>query len=238
MVTDVISDFGGDSRYVTVSVLGAQFQENAIVKLTRPGLAEYEPVRQRFVDRTRIDATFDLTDAPHGLYDLTVINTTDQRATLPYRFQIEQALPYEVTVGVGGPRVVLAGDTGTYSVALQGRGNLDTPYIHYEVGIPEMGFNPKVYGLPFVTFASNVRGAPESDELADVPWASLDSSTNTQGYVSTSGYMLDQAANGFNGFTFNVATYPGLEEMHDRAYERLRGQLSRHLSCLCRSADG
>ena len=36
------------------------------------------------------------------------------------------------------------------------------------------------------------------------------------------GYLFDHDANGFTGFTFNVATYPGLKEMHDRAWEQFK----------------
>src|SRR5262249_10344425 len=73
-ITDVLPDTGGDSRYVTTTILGAQFDTHAIVKLVRPGFAEYEPVSYRVMDRTRIVAVFDLRSAPHGLYDVEVIN--------------------------------------------------------------------------------------------------------------------------------------------------------------------
>ena len=51
----------------------------AIVKLVRPGFAEFEPARYAVVDSTRIVAIFDLRDAPHGLYDVKVINPDGQR---------------------------------------------------------------------------------------------------------------------------------------------------------------
>src|SRR5262249_12805806 len=73
-ITDVQVDRGGDSRYVSVSVRGARFSPNALVKLIRPGIAEFEPKRYEVVDATQIRAIFDLTGAPHGLYDVTVIN--------------------------------------------------------------------------------------------------------------------------------------------------------------------
>src|SRR5262249_59516566 len=72
-ITDVVPDTGGDGRYVTTTVLGAQFDPAAIVNLVRPGIAEYEPVRYKVMDRTRILAVFDLTDAPHGLYDVELL---------------------------------------------------------------------------------------------------------------------------------------------------------------------
>ncbi len=224
-ITDVRTDFGGDGRFVTTTIEGARFHESAIVKLIRPGFAEYEPVAYEVLDSTRIRATFDLTNAPHGLYDLTVINPGGERAIVPYRFQVERAIEPEATIGLGGPRVILAGDTGTYSVAIQNLANLDAPYIVFNVGIPEMGINEFVYNLPYVQFFSNLRGAPPQGGLDDVPWSSLDSAINATGTITASGTVFDLAADGFTGFTFNVTTYPGLKELHDRNFEELRAKL-------------
>ena len=77
------TDAGGDSKYVTTTIRGAQFHEDAIVKLVRPGIAEYEPVVYEVIDSTKIIATFDFTDAPHGLYDLKVINPGGERRSFP-----------------------------------------------------------------------------------------------------------------------------------------------------------
>ena len=119
----------------------------------------------------------------------------------------------------------MAGDVGTYSVALQNLSNVDAPYTFFQVGVPEMGINENVYYLPYLDFFNNVRGAPESGDVRDAPWASLDSAVNTDGYNITSGYLLDHDANGFTGFSFNVSTYPGLREMHDRQFELLKERL-------------
>src|SRR5262249_27232349 len=181
VITDVHTDHGGDGKFVTTTVEGARFSPGAIVKLVRPGIAEYEPVTYRVVNATKIIATFDLTGAPHGLYDLSVINPGGQTATVPYRFQVEQAVEPEVTIGVGGPRIVLAGDAGTYSVALQNLSNVDAPYVRFTVGIPEMGINKHVYKLRYTQFFSNLRGTPPQGGLGDVPWAELDSAVNTTG---------------------------------------------------------
>jgi hypothetical protein len=66
-ITDVVTDRGGDTRYVTTTISGAQFSPQAIVKLVRPGFAELEPVRYQVIDSTKIIAIFDFRDAPHGL---------------------------------------------------------------------------------------------------------------------------------------------------------------------------
>ena len=73
--------------------------------------------------------------------------------------------------------MILAGDVATYSVALQSISNLDTPYVYFQVGIPELLINAIVYGLPYVSFNSNVRGGPDGRE--DIAWAMIDSSVNT-----------------------------------------------------------
>ena len=152
-----------------------------------------------------------------------MINPGDETAVVPYRFLIEQAIEPDVTIGIGGPRTILAGDVGTYSVALQSVSNLDTPYVYFEVGIPEMLTNEFVYGLPFVRFNSNVRGAPDGDD--DVPWAEIDSVINA-GERSAARCVRPVTCSittptGFTGFSFNVSTYPGLQELHDRAWEQV-----------------
>src|SRR5262249_12665583 len=127
-ITDVHTDAGGDTKFVTTTITGAGFDPQAIVKLVRPGFQEFEPVKYQIVDATKIIAEFDLTGATHGLYDLLVINPDGNQALIPYRFLVTQTVEPEVTIGVGGPRFIFAGDTGTYSVALQNLGNIDSPY--------------------------------------------------------------------------------------------------------------
>src|SRR5262249_53320035 len=82
VITDVRTDRGGDSKFVTVTVEGARFKPGAQVKLVRPGIHEEAPVLAKFVDSTTIQATFDFSDAPHGLYDLYVINPDGQQAVV------------------------------------------------------------------------------------------------------------------------------------------------------------
>ena len=83
------------------------FNEGALVKLVRPGIAELEPERYEVIDSTKIVAIFDLRDMPHGLYDVAVINPNGQQATVPYRYLIERAVEPDVRIGMGGPRCLL-----------------------------------------------------------------------------------------------------------------------------------
>ena len=178
-IFDVVPDVGGDGRWVTTTILGAQFHEDAIAKMVRPGFAEFEPISYEVVNSTKIIAIFDLRDAPHGLYDVKVINPDGEEAIVPYRYLVERAMEPDVTIGMGGPRVLRPGATGTYSVSVHNFTNVDTPYTFFEFGLPELGLNPEVFNFKYVAFTSNLRGSPETADLADVPWASLDSAVNT-----------------------------------------------------------
>lgn len=208
-ITNVATDRGGDSRYVTTEISGAQFHPDAIVKLVRPGIAEYVPERYEVVNSTKAIAIFDLTNAPHGLYDVKVINPDGTEAIVPYRYLVERLIEPEVTVGLGGPRVLAPGEAGTYGISLKSLSNLDTPYTFFQFGIPELGNNSQVFGLPYATFRSNLRGAPSAAD-DDIPWASIVSDVNTDGQLLAPGYVLDLATGGSIGQTFEVHTYEGL----------------------------
>ncbi|MBF2017367.1 MAG: putative Ig domain-containing protein [Rivularia sp. T60_A2020_040] len=223
-VTDVAIDKGGDSRYVTTNIYGAQFKQGAVVKLVRPGIAEYIPVNYKVIDNTHIQAIFDLTHAPHGLYDVKVINPSGEEAILPYRYLVERAIEQDVTIGLGGPRIIAPGDVGTYGVSVQSLTNIDTPYVHFQFGIPELGDNELLTALsefttdsttklPYVEFTSNLRGNPDVELSDDIPWANLISDINTDGRILAPGYVLDLPNAGYVGSTFNVQTYPGLKEL-------------------------
>lgn len=143
---------------------------------------------------------------------------------MPYRNPVERALPIDVTVGLGGPRVLPAGTTGIYGISLQSLTNVDTPYVYFEFGAPYIGVNAQIFGLPFVTFNSNVRGEADA-QRDDVPWASFDSEVNTAGYMLAPGYALDVTADGYVGMSFTVLTYAGLKEMLERDPATLRTTL-------------
>ena len=206
-ITDVVVDKGGDSKYVTASIYGAKFDSEAIVKFVRPGIAEYQPVSYEVIDATHIIAIFDFTDAPRGLYDVKVVNPDGEEAIVPYRYLVERAIETDVTVGLGGSRVLSIGETGLYGTSFKSLTNVDTPYIHFQYGVPELGDNDFLLGkfspetkaeagideLPYIGFSTNLRGTPNeaSEEIKDLPWASLVSDVNTDGEILAPGYIYD-----------------------------------------------
>src|SRR5260370_20412314 len=76
-----------------------------------------------------------------------------------------------------------------------------------------MGTNPNVYGFRYADFASNLAGQPDDPALQNVPWASLDSTVNTDGYNLAPGYVYDLVTRDTAALTFSAATYPGLAEL-------------------------
>src|SRR5262249_44905794 len=161
---DVSTDQGGDSRYVTTTITGAQFDVHALVKLVMPGFAEYEPVQYSVVDSTKIVAIFDLRNAPHALYDVSVINPGGQEADAPYRYLVETTLPTALVIGLGGPRVLTAGGSGFYGFTLANSGNVDIPYVDFQYGIPQIG---NILSKPALSFSTNLTGSPD---VNNVPW--------------------------------------------------------------------
>ena len=248
-IRSITPDQGGrgseNNRWVTVDIKGSRFDAGALVKLSRPGVFEIEPERWQVLDATHIRAIFDLRKAPYGLYDLIVTNTDGQSVTEPYRYLVERMVEPEVSIGIGGNHIITPGQSADYSVSLQSLTNVDTPYIRFDVGASEMGHSQYLISnmsLPYVVFASNMGGQPHGivDKVAnnqnygytpsilkrqDIPWAILDSSINTNGLNLAPGYAFDMNAGGFVGMTFNVQTYPGLNEWIEQDFEGLRNKL-------------
>ncbi|QNM98964.1 PPC domain-containing protein [Chitinimonas koreensis] len=250
-ITRVTPDQGGvgddDHRWVTVDLYGARFKAGALVKLSRPGVYEVEPVRWQVLDATHIRAVFDLRQVPLGLYDLSVVNPDGERVVAANRYLVERGIEADVTIGVGGPRNLEPGDGGTYSVSLQSLTNVDTPYVRFDFGATEMGYSQDLLEglqLPYVVFGSNVGGRPDGRTVdaagntqgygatptdgtsrPDVPWAQLDGAQNTGGFNLAPGYAFDVGAGGFVGMSFNLQTYPGLKEWLNYDFEGLRDKL-------------
>ncbi|MCI0535453.1 MAG: putative Ig domain-containing protein, partial [Verrucomicrobiales bacterium] len=220
-ITDVTPDTGGDGRYVTMTVRGAKFDPSATLKLIRPQFAEFAPVSYQVVDATRIIATFDLRDAPRGLYDVQVTNPNGSSAIVPYRFLIEGANPLDVTVGLGGPSDIPVSKTGTtpalYQVGLLSLTNVDTPYAHLSFGVPRLPANALLQGQPIsggqfstgerLRFSTNLAGAPN---LSGVPWPELNPVINDGGILIAEGFAFDLHNQGFAAVSFLAEVYPEL----------------------------
>ncbi|MBL8395672.1 MAG: hypothetical protein JNK99_13155, partial [Candidatus Accumulibacter sp.] len=250
-ISHISPDHGGTGNdrqpWVTVDIHGAHFQAGALVRLSRPGVFEAEPERWQVLDATHIRAVFDTRRLPLGLYDLTITNPDGQQVTEAQRFLVERGIESEVTIGIGGPRRLDPGDSATYSVSLQSLGNLDTPYVHFVAGVPEMGYSADLLAglpLPYLVLGSAPGSQPDGRLLdpagntqrygptpsqglnrSDIPWARLDALHNSNGSNLAPAYAWDVAGGGFVGSAFTLQTYPGLAEWLNWDFAGLREKL-------------
>ncbi|MCC6008545.1 MAG: putative Ig domain-containing protein [Rhodobacteraceae bacterium] len=132
----------GAGAFVTATITGAQFDAGAIPRLSRPGATAFEPVAWQVLDSTRIVATFDLTGAPLGLYDVSVTNRSGARVTLPYRVMVEPPQSPEVGVAINGPRVVTTTDILVdFPILVRNAANIDAPYVHFQTWQADFDIN-------------------------------------------------------------------------------------------------
>ncbi|MCB1123273.1 MAG: hypothetical protein KJT03_17085, partial [Verrucomicrobiae bacterium] len=212
-ITSITPDDAGAGRYVTMTIRGARFNENATVKLIRPTFGEFVPVNYEVVDATRIVAVFDLREAPLGLYDVQVANPDGTSQIIPYRFLIEPPKEIDVAIGLGGPDELFLTksgfDSAFYGVSLQSLTNVDTPYVFIQYGVPRI-FNDTLIPGERLNFQTNLQGQPN---VSGVNWADLMGDINQDGVITASGFANDFRAGSFGALTFGVELYPGLKEL-------------------------
>ncbi len=217
-ITGVTPDSGGDDRYVTVTIFGAEFPDQAAVRLVRPTLAEFAPVSVRRVNATKIIAVFDLRNAPYGLYDVQVLHPDGRVAVDPYRFQIESADSLQANVGVGGPSQIDLGATGSYGFAIQNLSNVDTPYTLFEYAFPNVrNRREDLIPGPAIAFASGLRGdaqtvAPLFDSVSTFDFSGVVPELNLSGVLTARGVAIDLPNQGVTEVGSAVTIYPGLRE--------------------------
>ncbi len=258
-ITSISPTSGGAAtaanQYVTMDIYGAAFGAGAQVVLSRPGVFQLQPKSWQVLDATHIRATFDLSNVPHGLYDVEVINPDGTSVTAPDQYLVTQAIQPDVAVGIGGSSQVTPGDSATYTVSLQNLSNVDTPYVQFNVGATNLGVPDAVYhtsgddlfkalGVPYFTFASNVVGQPpgapidtggnnqqygdsptNSASLPNIAWSGLPALQNVKGFNLTPGFALNLADSGTIDATFSVQTRPGLGAWIGRDFPTLRNVL-------------
>ncbi|MEM9826972.1 MAG: CARDB domain-containing protein, partial [Planctomycetota bacterium] len=233
-ITRVTPDSGGDDRYVTMTINGAEFPPQAAVRLVRPTLAEIAPVSVTRVDATRIIAVFDLRDAPHGLYDVQVLHPDGRVAVQPYRFQVESADPLAVNVGVGGPGQIDLGSTGAYGIPVENLSNVDIPYTIIEYAFPNVENNSDLIDGPAIQFETGLRDdlhviAPLFDSISTFDFGEIEPELNLDGVLTGRAIAIDLPASGVTEIGSLITIYPGLaeklEEDPDFLNNLLPGQL-------------
>ena len=163
------------------------------------------------VNATKIVATFDLTDAPLGLYDVEVINPDGSTAVQPYRLPRRAGGADRRYGGYGRPSTLGIGQIGNYLVSLESITNVDTPYVFFENGVPNAP-NPAPFLIPgpALAFSTDLSGQPN---VAGVPWPDLSSVVNLNGQFEAQGVAFDVAQQSTSVMSFTIQAYPELAQV-------------------------
>lgn len=123
----------GDNGQVTITLVGARFQDGATVQLVGNGTT-LTAAKAMVLDAATVKARFFLTNAPHGVYDLVLINPTGMRATLQQSVTIEGATAMSVSVAVNGNTRPRVRRPSSINAELVNSGNVDIQYALVHVG--------------------------------------------------------------------------------------------------------
>lgn len=92
LVVGIITpDRGPNSKPITVTINGANFQAGATTKLSMAGQSDINGTSITVVSSTEITCVFDIGGVELGAWDVTVTNPDTKYGTLPGGFTVEQA---------------------------------------------------------------------------------------------------------------------------------------------------
>ncbi|MEM1067288.1 MAG: putative Ig domain-containing protein [Planctomycetota bacterium] len=218
-ITGLSTDRLGDSAYATVEVRGADFDPLATLKLARPGFDEHIPIDYEIVDATRIVATFDLTGAELGLYDVQVTNPDGESATVPHRLLVEPMTELDTDIGMTGPSLIGLGESGTYNVTAASLTNIDTPYVQWSIHVPRVE-NPEPTLIPGE--AIRVTGNLGVDFPPFDTGQNIDPVAIIDGHYTSEAFIIDLPTNSIASSSFQVDIYPELPALLEEDPDFLR----------------
>jgi hypothetical protein len=152
---------GGNIGKVTVSILGASFDEGTSIKLTRTGQPDITVPDSMLAitNGEQIRATLDLEGKAEGAYNVVVTLANGSALTLPNGFRIEKGVEAAPWAEVLGFDRIRTGQWQTYTITYGNKGNVDA------IGVPlnivvgldttaqvKLGFDllhPTAYGADF-----------------------------------------------------------------------------------------
>jgi hypothetical protein len=117
---------GGNTGVVTVTVSGSGLPSGATIKLSRSGQPDIPGTGVVVAtDGLSITATFDLTGAAAGSWDVVVMTPDAQTATLPNGFSIGALEAPQLRVDIVGPVLIRANHRTAFDLVLENPGNVD-----------------------------------------------------------------------------------------------------------------
>ena len=154
---------GGNSAPVTITVYagGLNAQSTALLRQGTNDIAGTQAIHP---NTGQIQAIFDISGAPLGLYDVVIQNPGEPEMILANAYTVEEATQPDVFVEVNGRSRALINRWSTYTVDIGNRGNTDAFYRILWLCVPDsVEFKNLVFDL-------DVYNDPEAAEyLAECP---------------------------------------------------------------------
>ncbi len=144
-LTSVSPTQGSNTGQVTLSIYGAQFDDNSQPQLVDSAGVTIKPLAVYYTDSGLISATFDLTGLPTGAAGVQVVNTGGATETLPAGFKIIAGSPGQLVTNLSAPSSVRLGRDFTITVQYANDGDTDllAPVMHLSgLGFSELSFTP------------------------------------------------------------------------------------------------
>ncbi len=120
------TDYGvaGNAGRATIKITGAKFTGKTTAQLVL-GATTLNAVSYWTSDPSTLYATFDLTGATLGRYDVRVSDPAGGAAVVPASLQVVAGQQAEMTANFAGPETIQLGNVGPFSVQVANRGNSD-----------------------------------------------------------------------------------------------------------------
>ncbi len=131
-IRSVEANEGGSGGPITVQLNGAKFTNNMDLYLKGNGTS-IQANALLYVDPTKVFATFNLSNAPLGLYDVVAIKSNGDTATLKNGFKITTKSPFGLVTSVKAPVRMRRGTIDIISVQFANDGNVDLPIPQFKL---------------------------------------------------------------------------------------------------------
>lgn len=118
---------GGNTGFVTMSVIGDGFIKGTTVKLTRvgkPDIVSPDSVT-KIIKGTILSGTFDLRQQDTGYYDLVVSIPNDSNMIIKNGFKIEKGNRHNLVTDIIGPPIIRANTWGKYTITVHNPNNVN-----------------------------------------------------------------------------------------------------------------
>lgn len=172
-VTSLSPSKGGNAGTVTVTILGKDLQEGALVRLMEGSEVVLTGQNTVVASHRRIQTTFDLQGQGPRALTLVVVNPDGTSTVAPEAFTIEEGGAAQVWVGIVGRSLIRAGREQTYTLFYGNRGNGDAFDVILLVKIPaglEFKVNIPPPNLPGVDWQRVPQGAIVGSEIVIPIW--------------------------------------------------------------------